>query len=115
MTQVGNIRARIGIPTATSHTFLFVGPECEQWDPWWSRLHEFLLEQSLGLTTWTYDPERSLFVGDVALSEVQKSALMRFLRTAPDREIAEHKTLRRAVGLPEAAAVLANLMLFRTE
>lgn len=115
MTQAVDIRARIGIPTATSHAFLFVGPECEQWDPWWHRLREFLLEQSRGVTTWTYDPERQIFVGDVALTEAQKAALMRFLRTAPEREIAEHKTLRRAIALPEAASALASLMLFRTE
>lgn len=114
MNQERSARARIGIPTATSHAYLFVDPENRTWDPWWRQLLDYLLALAEGVTAWSNDEERHIAIGDVALTGEQKVALWSFLRTAPEGEAAGHKTLRRAMGISVDAVDRITLMLFRS-
>jgi hypothetical protein len=46
------------------------------------------------------------------LSDDDKAALHAILRSAPDEELATHRTLRRASALPPDAATRLNIMFF---
>lgn len=90
---------RIDVPLKTSAAYLFVDAEQSKWDPWWAGLFEHLLRLLPAIVEWRYEPVQDVFVARPELTDQQRSALVRFLRTAPARQIEEHRTLRRAVEL----------------
>ncbi len=90
---------RIDVPLKNSVVYFFVDLEQSKWDPWWAALYEHLLRLMPVTLEWSYDSVQDVFVARPELTDEQRVALVRFLRTAPVRQIDEHRTLRRAVEL----------------
>lgn len=98
---------RIDVPLRTTHAYLFVNGDQEAWHPWWRDLYEFLLRLTPGALDWHHEPVQDLHHARAPLTEQDRVALVRFLRTAPAAQVAEHRTLRRAVELaPEQTTTL---------
>lgn len=92
---------RIDVPLKTSAAYLFVDTEQSKWDPWWAGLLEHLLRLMPATLEWRYEPVQDVFVARPELTDQERLALVRFLRTAPARQIEQHRTLRRAVELDD--------------
>jgi hypothetical protein len=104
--------ARIDVPLHTEHTYLFVAPEdCER-SQWWRQLYQYLQGLPKHALEWRFEPSQAAFVSSASLTEADREDLVRFLRNAPPEEVAAHKTLRRAVGLPVDAVSRLHVVFF---
>lgn len=108
-------QVRIDIPLRTTCAYLFVDPEQKEWDPWWSSLYEYLLKITPNDPDWKYEPVQNVFVARPMLTDEQRADLVRFLRSAPAREIEHHRTLRRAVELNTEKERKLELMYFSAD
>jgi hypothetical protein len=77
---------------------MFVHESQEKWHPWWKDLYRYALGFAVDLQ-WEYEPVQRVLVARPTLSTEQRTDLGAFLRTAPDEQVSEHTTLRRATGL----------------
>ncbi len=74
--------------------FFIDAADGERWHPWWSKLFHFLLElerQPEGLTHDGEEMEVALLTGQM------RQEFLALLQTAPESEIARHRTLRSAL------------------
>ena len=94
-------QVRIDVPLLSGHAYFFVEREQGKWDPWWTTLYEFLLELAPPDQKWRHEPVQDVYVARPELDDEQRTALVALLRTAPVGEIEQHRTLRRAVELPD--------------
>jgi hypothetical protein len=92
-------QVRIDVPLRTTCAYLFVDPEQAKWDPWWGELYELLLQLAPAQMSWQHEPMQGVYVARPELTVEQRKALSDFLRSAPERQMEEHRTLRRAVEL----------------
>jgi hypothetical protein len=96
----GHIRTiRIDVPLLSTSAYLFVDADQSRWDPWWGVLYEYLLSLAPSRPDWQYEPVQNVHVARPPLTDDQRREVVRFLRSAPARQIEEHRTLRRAVEL----------------
>ena len=105
-------QARIDVPLRSAFAYLFVTPDMAKWDPWWLQLFNYLTSLAPAEPQWRLEPVQNVYVMRPELSEVQRSELAAFLRSAPSQEIEEHRTLRRAVGLSGEQVKKLDLMFF---
>jgi hypothetical protein len=103
---------RIDVPLRSTCSYLFVDAKQEEWDPWWASLYEYLLSLGGDSLEWRYEPVQNVHVAQPELTNEQRTALARFLRTAPAQQVAEHRTLRRAVELTADREKELELMFF---
>lgn len=105
-------QARIDVPLSRTHAYLFVSPVEEKWHPWWGSLFEYLRALAPPEPDWRYEPVQDVYVARPYLTDEQRTELAAFLRTAPAGEIAEHRTLRRAVKLTVEQVKKLDVMYF---
>ncbi|WP_146655012.1 hypothetical protein [Labilithrix luteola] len=91
-------QARIDVPLRSTFAYLFVTPDMAKWDPWWLQLFNYLTSLAPAELQWQLGPAENVYVMRPELSDVQRSELAAFLRSAPPHQIEEHRTLRLAVG-----------------
>jgi hypothetical protein len=103
---------RIDVPMRSTCSYLFVEVEQVKWDPWWGTLYEYLLSLATSPLEWRYEPVQNVDVARAELTDEQRRALAIFLRTAPAQQVAEHRTLRRAVELTPDREKKLELMYF---
>jgi len=100
MSNLHHIRTvRIDVPLHSTCAYLYVDADHARWDPWWGSLYEYLLGLEGSELAWRHEPTQNVFIARPQLSDEQRNALARFLRTAPAAQVDEHRTLRRAVQL----------------
>jgi hypothetical protein len=90
---------RVDVPLRTTCAFLFVDADPPGWDPWWMTLYEHLVSFVSPELVWKHEPVQDVYVARPDTTEEQRRSVVRFLRTAPVREVDTHRTLRRAVAL----------------
>lgn len=105
-------RVRIDVPLRSTCAYFFVDPDQGRWDPWWTALYKYLLRLAPDHLDWRYESAQNVYVARPQLTSEQRTDLARFLRSAPAREIEEHRTLRRAVGLTSEQQSRLELMYF---
>ena len=115
MTRFQVRQARIDVPLGSSRAYLFVSPENESWHPWWSVLFRHLLGLAPAELEWRLEPVQVVYVARPTLSVEQRTELAVLLRQAPPTEIAEHRTLRRAVNLPAEQVKQLEVMYFSSK
>lgn len=103
---------RIDVPLQNTYAMLFIDADQFSWDPWWKSLYEFLLAMAPSPLNWEYESVQGMYVARADLSDEKKGQLVEFLRTAPTREIAEHRTLQRAVKLISEQVKRIRLLYF---
>jgi hypothetical protein len=91
---------RIDIPLRRAmRAYFFIERSQAKWDPWWALLFEYCVGL-VGLPLeWHHEPVQNVYVARPPLTDEQRLDLARFLRTAPKRQVEEHRTLQRAVAL----------------
>ena len=103
---------RIDVPLRSTCAYLFVDTEQVRWDPWWGSLYEYLLSLATKSLEWQREPVQNVHVARPELTDEQRGDVVRFLRTAPAQQVAEHRTLRRAVELTPERERRLELMYF---
>lgn len=78
---------RIDVPLTSSCVYLFVDPGLNDWDPWWATLYAYLLGLAPDPLDWQHEPVQDVFVARLPLTDERRSDIVRFLRTAPAREV----------------------------
>ena len=99
MDEASIFAIRIDIPLRSTFALLFVYPPEQGRDAWWRALWDYLSSLAPARLEWEYEPVQDVHVARCVLSEEQRRDVVRFLRTAPAEEVANHRTLRRAVEL----------------
>jgi hypothetical protein len=105
-------QVRIDVPLRQSYAYLFVGPEFASWDPWWMSLYQFLVGMAPQTPDWRHEPELDVVVARARLGDAERTSIVEFLRSAPARELEEHRTLRRASELTPEQVARVELLYF---
>ncbi len=103
---------RIDVPLRSACSYFFVDAEQKKRHPWWESLHEYLLRFATSSLEWKHEPMQNVLVARPELNDEQRRAVVRVLRTAPAHEVAEHRTLRRAVALTPDRETRLELVYF---
>lgn len=103
---------RIDLPLKSTYAYFFVDPADRNSDPWWGTLWEYLLTFATAGLIWQYEPVQDKFWSRPALTDDQRRDIWFFLRTAPSEQVAEHRTLRRAVELDPDRVTQLEVMYF---
>lgn len=113
MTDRINVRqARIDNPLNDSVAYLFVNRAQAGWHAWWASLFEYLLALGPAALEWRHEPVQNVLVARPELTDVQRAAIVAFLKTAPISEVTEHRTLRRATELTPDKHAQVSLVYF---
>lgn len=105
---------RIDVPLRTTMcAYLYFDSDTRnRWHPWWGALYDYVLGLAPSEMAWRHEPIQNVDLARPQLSDEQRADLLRFLRTAPDDEVREHRTLRRAVDLSDEQVPRLDVMFF---
>jgi hypothetical protein len=105
---------RIDVPLADAVLYFFVEEsDSSSWDPWWGTLYSYLASYATRDMGWYFEPIQGIFCSERRLSQEQTSELLDVLKTAPQKQVEEHSTLRKSIKLLANPDRPANLMFFR--
>ncbi len=108
-------QVRIDLPLKETRLYWFVDPSHLELDPWWGRFLEFLLTFSSNELEWIISPTGDSAVSRPQLTRLQRADIVHFIRTAPERQIATHRTLRRAVEMTRVQEEGLELVYFSND
>jgi hypothetical protein len=93
--------------------YFFVRRSHAAWDIWWETLYGFLAALPEVDLTWKVDPTQGGLCARYDLSVEQTARLLSMLRSAPPKELAEHKTLQESIERLACSDARAGLTFFR--
>jgi hypothetical protein len=104
---------RIDVPLNDLTLYFFVRESHSSWDPWWEALYSHLVSYAAPDMEWRLEPIQNVFCAERHLSQEETSQLLDMLKTAPQKEIDEHSTLRKSIKKLGNRERPASLMYFR--
>jgi hypothetical protein len=91
---------RLDLPAGKLVVYFFVNPDDrDRWHAWWGDFFDFLLTFGAKGIRWEWEPVQEVFIGRVVLTSSERARIAEFTRTAPAKELAEHRSLGRASRL----------------
>ena len=103
------------MPLVTATAYLFVTPDQAKWDPWWLELYQYLSGLASADLEWKFEPVQEKYFARPALADRQRKEIMAFLRTAPEEQVEQRRTLKRAIALSPEQQARLDLMFFSSD
>lgn len=106
---------RLDLPSKSICIYWFVELSDSELDPWWGRFFEFLLTFGTDDLEWQISPAGSSAYCHPRLTRSQRAQIANFIRTAPQDQVATHRTLGQAVRMTQAQEERLELMYFSAD
>lgn len=104
---------RIDVPLVSTVMYFFVNESKSSLDPWWGTLYSYLAAYARPDMEWREHPTGDDFYAERDLSKQETSQLLDMLKTAPQKQTDEHRTLGKSIKLLTSRDRPASLMFFR--